>query len=58
MQIIVSSKGFMKIYPMKLVSNFPSVLREFAKDVVAPEILVTDPHKCQKSKEVQEFAIK
>ncbi len=45
----------MKVYPMKAVSKFPSALREFAKDVGAPEILVADPHKCHKSKEVKDF---
>ena len=44
MQIFVSDKGFVKVYPMRYEKEFPSALREFAKDVVAPEILVADPH--------------
>ncbi len=58
MQIFVSDKGIVKVYLMKFVRIFSSALREFAKDVGAPEILVTDPHKCQKSKEVQDFCNK
>ncbi len=55
MQIFVANKGFVKVYPMNGVCKFPAALREFAKDVGAPEILVADPHKSQKSKEVNGF---
>ncbi len=43
---------------MQRVDKFPEALRKFAKDVGAPKILVTDPHKIQKSKEVKDFATK
>ena len=54
MQIFVSNKGFVKVYPMQGEVKFPTALREFSKDVGAPQILVTNPHKSQKSKEVKD----
>ena len=58
MQIFVSDKGFVKVYPMKLQSDYPEALGQFAKDVGAPEILVCDPHPSQKSFEVKDFCNK
>ena len=55
MQIFVSDKGFVKVYPMKTQRDYPQALRLFAKDVGAPEILVCDPHTSQKSPEVKDF---
>ena len=55
MQIFVSDKGFVKVYPMKLQRDYPAALRQFAKDVGAPEILVCDPHPSKKSFEVKDF---
>ena len=43
MQIFVSDKGFVKVYPMNLQRDYPAALRQFAKDVGAPEILVCAP---------------
>ena len=36
MQIFVSDKGFVKVYPMKNQRDYPQALRIFAKDVGAP----------------------
>ena len=58
MQIFVSDKGFVKVYPMLSPREFPSALRMFAKDVGCPEVLVADPHPSQKSKEVKDFCNK
>ncbi len=44
MQIFVSDKGFVKVYPMGGVGEFTAVLREFTKDVEMLKILVADPH--------------
>ena len=55
MQIFVSDKGFVKVYPMKTQQDYPQALRLFAKYVGAPEILVCDPHPSQKSPEVKDF---
>ena len=58
MQIFVYDKGFVKVYPMWSAKEFPSSLREFAKDVGAPEILVADPYPSNKSREVKEICNK
>jgi hypothetical protein len=55
MQIFVSDKGFVKVYPMRSPSEYPMALKLFAKDVGAPEILVADPHPSHKSKDVKAF---
>ena len=55
MQIFVSDKGFVKVYPMKNQRDYPQALRFFAKDVGASKILVYDPHPSQKSPEVKDF---
>ena len=58
MQIFVSDKGYVKVYPMKSLTEYPSALRQFAKEVGAPYILVADPHKSHASKEVMDFCNK
>ena len=40
---------------MKLQRDYPAALRQFTKDVRAPEILVCDPHPSQNSFEVKDF---
>ena len=50
MHIFVSDKGFVKVYPMKSLTEYPSALRKFAKEVGAPDILVANPHKSHASK--------
>ena len=58
MQIFVSDKGFVKVYTMQKVSEYPQPLQMFAKYVGAPEILVADPHPSNKSKDVKAFCNK
>ena len=48
MQIFVSEKGYVKVYPMSKVSEYPQALKQFAKDVGAPEVLIVDPHPVHK----------
>ena len=55
MQKRFSDKGFVKVYPMKIQRDYPVALRQFAKDVGEPEIIVCDPHPSQKSFEVKYF---
>jgi hypothetical protein len=55
MQIFVSDKGFVKVYPMRKVSEYPQALKLFAKDVGAPDVLVADLHPSNKSKDVKAF---
>ena len=42
---------------MKRKKN-PKALKMFAKEVVVPEAIIADSHKCHKSKEVQQFCHK
>ena len=58
MQIFVSGKGYVKVYPMKFLTEYPTALRQFAKEVGVPDILVDDPHKSHASKEVMDFCNK
>ena len=55
MRIFVSDKGFVKVYPMTKVSDYPQALKMFAKDVGALDVLVADPHPSNKSKDVKAF---
>ena len=57
-QLFVSDKGFVTVYPMKATCDFSSALRMFAKDVGAPEVLVADSHPTQKKLEVKHFCNK
>ena len=58
MQIFVSDKGYVKVYPMKFLTEYPSALRQFAKEFGAPDIMVANPHKSHASKEVMDFCNK
>ena len=44
MQIFVSDKDFVKVNPMKSLTEYLSALRQLAKGVEAPDILVVNPH--------------
>jgi len=55
MQLLVSDKGFVKVYGM---SEFPEAQKLFAKKVGAPKEFVVDPHREQTSKAVQSFCHK
>ena len=57
-QLFVSDKGFVAVYPMKATCHFSSALRMLAKDVGAPEVLVADSHLTQKKQEVKDFCNK
>jgi hypothetical protein len=54
-QVYVSDMGYLALYPMRDVNSFPLSLKEFAKDVGAPDFLVCDPHPSQKAHEVRAF---
>ena len=55
MQLFVSDKGFVAVYPMKSKSEFPKALKLFCKEVGVPERLVVDGAREQKSREVKSF---
>ena len=55
MQIFGLDKGYIKVYLVSKVCKYPQALKKFAKDVGAPEVLISDPHPVQKSKDVKAF---
>jgi hypothetical protein len=54
-QLFVSNKGFVAFYPMKRQADYFLALKQFAKDVGMPEVLVCDPNLAQTKREVQKF---
>ena len=55
MQIFVSDKGFVDVYPMKRKGQFKDVLRLFCKEIGVPDKLVVDPSGEQTSSSVKNF---
>ena len=58
MQIFVSDKVVLKVYPMASAIEFPAELQEFLTDVGVTEFLVAEQHCSNKSKEVKAFCKK
>ncbi len=56
-QVFVSDKGFACFCPMKDQRRYFSALKQFAKEVGTPEVLVCDLHPTQKKREVKEFCV-
>ncbi len=54
-QVFVLDKDFVTVYMMKMESNYINTLKEFAKDVGAPDMLVCDASKTQTQQKVKEF---
>jgi hypothetical protein len=54
-QLFVSDKGFVAFYPMKRQADYFLALKQFAKDVGVPEVLVCDPYPAQTKHEIQNF---
>ena len=56
-QIFVSDKDIVALYlyPMKKEAEYFLALKEFSKDVGAPDVLVCDSAKTQKKREVKDF---
>jgi hypothetical protein len=54
-QLFVSDKGFVAVYPMRSQSEYLLAPKQFAKDVGVPEVLVCDSHPLQKAREVKQF---
>ena len=52
-QVFVSDKDFLALYPMQQESEYPLALKEFAKYVGAPEVLVCDGSKTQNQRQVK-----
>jgi hypothetical protein len=54
-QLFVLDKGYVAINPMQHQRDYLLALKQFAKDVGAPDVLVCDPHPTQKQRKVKEF---
>ena len=54
-QVFCSDKDFMMVYPMKKEAEYPLALKEFAKEVGAPNVLVCDGSKAQNQRDVKVF---
>ena len=54
-QLFVSDKGYLAIYPMRKRSEFKDALHLFCKEIGVPESLVVDPSGEQTSKDVRKF---
>jgi hypothetical protein len=48
-------KGYVAICPIQHQQAYFLALKQFAKDVGAPNVLVCDPHPTQKQRKVKEF---
>ena len=56
MQIFVSDKGYVAVYPMKTKSEFKDCLHMFCKEIGVPETLVLDKSGEQTSNAVKQFS--
>ena len=54
-QIFVLDKDYPEIYPMKKEADYILALKDFAKDVVAPDVLTCDLAWTEKKREVKDF---
>jgi hypothetical protein len=52
-QVFVSDNDFLALYPMRQESEYPLALKQFAKEVGAPDVLVCDGSKTQNQREVK-----
>ena len=48
MHIFVSDKGYVYVSEIKIVREFPKVIKLFAKEVGVPVAIISDSHKCHK----------
>ena len=55
LQVFVSDKGYLAVYPMEKKSEFVDALHQFCKEVGVPICLVVDPAREQTSKKVRRF---
>ena len=58
MQLFVSDKGFVAVYPLQSKGQFYDALKLFCKEIGVPEKLVMDPSGEQKSSKVKTFGHK
>ena len=56
-QLFVSDKGFLYVVPMRSRSMVPQALRQFTKEIGAPEAIICDHLGEQSSAKVKEFCL-
>ena len=54
-QLFVTDKGFVYVVPMRQKSDVPKALKQFAKEIGAPDAFVCDLSGEQMSNEVKQF---
>ena len=54
-QLFITDKGYVCVIPMKSELDDPKALRLFARRVSAPEAIICDSARAQKSTEVRQF---
>ena len=54
-QIFVTDRGFIYVVPMKSISDVLQAVQQFAKEIGAPEAIIAESSKDQKSKELRQF---
>ncbi len=54
-QLFVSDRGFIAFHPMKKQQEVHLAVKQFTKEIGAPEVLVCDPHPAQIKQEMHEF---
>jgi hypothetical protein len=52
-QVFVLDKDYLALYPMQQEAEYPLALKEFEKEVGAPEVLVCDGSKTQNQRDVK-----
>ena len=57
-QLFVTDKGFLYVVPMKSKGEVPQALKQFAKEIGAPDAFICDHSGEQTSKEVRQFCHK
>jgi hypothetical protein len=57
-QLFFLDRGYVAIYPMQYQRDYFLALKQFAKDVGAPDVLVCDPHLTQKQRKVKSSVYK
>ena len=54
-QLFVTDKGFVYVIPMTSKREVPQALKQFAKEIGAPDAIICDMSGEQTSKEVKQF---
>lgn len=56
-QVFASDKGFVYIYLMTALTEIPTAVKNFTKEVGIPNVLVADAHPNQKDKKVKAYCL-